>query len=102
MPCANCDGPALEELCTYCSGQRPRAPETVITGEQWAEYLRAAAARARELLAVDGAGKPGPQALAHLLAAYILIESSPGLPSFEWYAAQVQAAAHMGKALRPR
>lgn len=90
MACENCNGPALERLCVYCSGARPRPPDTVLTAEQWNQRVREAATAALVLLERDRSiGKPGHQALAYILAAHALIAEHPGLPSFEWYVAMV-------------
>jgi hypothetical protein len=99
MACANCSDPALGELCEHCSGARARPPTTTITAAQWDQSMREAAAIAIEMLARDKAAdplrkKPGPLALAHLLAAQSIIGNCGGLPSLEWYTAMVLAKWH--------
>jgi len=90
MPCEKCNEPALERLCVYCSGARPRPPDTVLTAEQWNQRVVEAASSALELLERDRAlGKPGQQALTYIVAAHALIVAHPALPSLEWYASQV-------------
>ena len=88
MSCTKCGEPTFGSLCCYCRGDRQRPTTKFVGGDELRDRLHAAARRSDVFIALarDARVPIGEAVLAFLLAARSLVETTPELPSFDWYA----------------
>jgi hypothetical protein len=89
--CKECNGEALGELCSFCSGNRQRQPRTYLTADEYASRLSEAARAAQRLIGklIDDTEGPGQAVFTCLMIAYGILHTTPELPPLEWYIARL-------------